>query len=105
MLTSKASQKGFSNAQFKKLDGLFLRSAADKILNHRTVDCDFEKGLAIFCYYKSEYHPPLYKFVIRCEGPHMMMYELWREGKGRIAKSGLFERVFNKLKDEISCLK
>jgi hypothetical protein len=33
-----------------------------------------------------------------------MMYEVYKDGKGRIAKSGLFEKAFEKLEDEIHAL-
>ncbi len=97
----KVLQAGFSNAQFKKLDALFLRAASQKIIVHRTVDCDFDEGVATFCYHKSLYHPALFKFIIRRASPNAVMYELWKAGKGRIAKSGLFERVFSRLETEI----
>ena len=95
---------GFTNAQFKKLDGLYLQAAAAKVLNHRTVDCDFDAGEAIYAYYKSEGEASAYKFVIRKVGPKTMMYEVWKEGKGRIKKSGVFEIAFEKLQEEIENL-
>lgn len=97
----KLAKAGFTNAQFKKLDGLFLLAAAQKIINHRTVDVDFDEGIAEFTYHKSENHPWLFRFVIQKVGPHTMMYELWTPKKGRIVKSGLFDRAYNRLKTEI----
>ena len=32
------------------------------------------------------------------------MYEVYKDGKGRISKSGLFERSFEKLEEEIQAL-
>lgn len=95
---------GFTNAQFKKLDGLFLRSAAEKQLNHRTVECDFDQCVASYTYYKSEGHAPYLQFLMKKVGPSTMMYELYKEGKGRIAKSGVFDRAFEKLEEEIEKL-
>lgn len=95
---------GFTNAQFKKLDGLFLQSAAAKTLTYRTIDCDFDEGVAAYAYCKSEGHGPYLTFVIKKVGPKTMMYEVWKEGKGRIKKSGVFDFAFEKLKDEIEAL-
>lgn len=95
------SKIGFTQAQFKKLDDLYCRSASLKILNYRTVDCDFEEGLATYTYYKTAHHKPFLQFVIRRVGPRDLMYEVFMEGRGRIAQSGLFERAFEKLQDMI----
>lgn len=95
---------GFTNAQFKKLDGLYLRAAADKILNYRSVECDFDEGVASYTYYKTEGQAPLLQFVIRKVGPRTMMYEVFRSGKGRLAKSGVFERAFERLAAEMDAL-
>ncbi len=92
---------GFTNAQFKKLDGLYLQAAAHKAIMHRTVECDFDEGVASYTYYKAENQPPLLRFVIRKVGPRATMYELYLQGKGRIIKSGLFEKVFERLQSEI----
>ena len=98
------AKTGFTNAQFKKLDSLYLRAASEKILTYRTVECDFDEGVASYTYYKSEGQSPYLQFLIRKVGPRTMMYEVYKTGKGRIAKSGVFERAFGKLDNEISSL-
>lgn len=95
---------GFTTSQFKKLDGLYLQAAAAKTLTYRTVECDFEEKTASYTYYQSESHQAYLQFCIRQVGPRTMMYELYKQGKGRITKSGLFEKVFEKLKSEIQSL-
>ena len=102
---SKSSHpSGFTNAQFKQLDGLYLQAAAEKVLNYRAVDCDFDEGLATYTYYKAEKFKPYLQFVIRRVGPRTTMYEVYLEGKGRIAKSGIFQRAYEKLHAEIMTL-
>jgi hypothetical protein len=98
------AKMGFTNAQFKKLDDLYCRAASEKVLNYRTVECDFEKDIARYTYYKSQSHAPFLQFVIQKVGPQRMMYEVYRYGKGRIAKSGVFERAFAQIKEEIEKL-
>ena len=95
---------GFTNAQFKKLDDLYCRAASQKVLNYRTVDCDFDEGVASYTYFKTEGQTPYLQFFIKKIGPKTMMYEVYRHGKGRIAKSGVFARAFDKLRDEIQDL-
>ena len=100
----KAQKAGFTNFQFKQLDGLFIRAAAEKALSYRSVDCDFEEGIAEFAYYKGEHQPYLFKFVIHQVGPRTVMYEIWTREKGRVFKSGLFERAYERLSQEIETL-
>lgn len=95
------AKTGFTNAQFKKLDGLYLRAAAEKALNYRTVDCDFDEGLATYTYYTAENQPPFLQFVIRKVGPRTVMYEVFKQGKGRILKSGVFDKAFRRVETEI----
>lgn len=102
--SAKSHPSGFTNTQFKKLDGLYLQAAALKILQHRTVECDFDEGVASYTYYKAENQPPYLQFVIRKVGPRTTMYELYLQGKGRIAKSGMFEKAFERLQKEIEAL-
>jgi len=64
-----AQVSGFSNKQFKKLDALYLKASAARTLNYRTVDCDFEEGVARYTYFKSEYDSPYLQFLIRRVGP------------------------------------
>ena len=101
---SAQSHSGFTNAQFKKLDGLYLQSAAAKCLTHRTVECDFDEGVASYTYYKSKHMAAYASFVIRRVGPRTMMYEVFLEGKGRVFKSGVFEKAFERLQGEIETL-
>ena len=95
---------GFTAAQFRKLDQLYCMAASDKLLNYRTVECDFDEGMAIYTYYKSENHAPYLQFIIRKVGPRTTMFELFKQNKGRIAKSGVFERTYARLKGEIEAL-
>lgn len=95
---------GFTNGQFKALDGLYLRAAASGALTYRTVECDFDEGVASYTYYKSEHFAPHIQFIIRRVGPRNTMYEVFLRDKGRIVKSGLFEKAFEKLKSEIEAL-
>ncbi|MEZ5919382.1 MAG: hypothetical protein R3D66_05605 [Alphaproteobacteria bacterium] len=98
------AKTGFTKGQFRKLDDLYCRAASLKILNYRTVECDFDEEVASYTYHISEHKPPVLQFVIRKVGPQTMMYELYKEGKGRIAKSGVFDRAFEKLQSEIEDL-
>jgi hypothetical protein len=95
---------GFTNAQFKQLDGLYLQAAAKGVLTYRTVDCDFDEGVATYTYYKSEGFKPHLQFVIRKVGPRTTMYEVYMQDKGRIAKSGIFQRAHERLHAEIMSL-
>ena len=92
---------GFTQSQFKQLDGLYLQAASQKTLTYRTVECDFDEGIASYTYYQSAQHQPYLQFIIRQVGPRTTMFEVFLQGKGRIAKSGLFERAFEKLAEEI----
>ena len=83
------------------LDGLYLQSAAQGILIYRTVECDFDEGVASYTYYKSEHFAPYLQFVIRRVGPRTTMYEVYLQDKGRIAKSGVFEKAFERLKEQV----
>ncbi len=102
--SAQSHPSGFTNAQFKKLDGLYLLAAAHKALLHRTVECDFDEGVASYTYYKAERQPPYLQFVIRRVGPRTTMYELFLQGKGRILKSGVFEKAYSRLKEEVEGL-
>ena len=94
-------RSGFSNSQFKQLAGLFSRAASVKALYDIGVDVDFDEGVCTFTYYRTSNYEPYLQFVVRQVGPRTTMFELWKEGKGRIAKSGLFERAFEKLETEV----
>lgn len=98
------AQTGFTNTQFKRLDSLYLQAAALKVLTYRTVDCDFDEGLARYTYFKAEGQSPFLQFVIQKVGPRAMMYEVYKHGKGRIVKSGVFEKAFERLESEIRTL-
>lgn len=95
---------GFTNAQFKKLDSLYLQAAGAKILNYRTVECDFDSNIATYTYYIAEGYQPYLQFLIKKVGPKTMMYEVYKQGKGRIAKSGVFEYAYKKVQDEVESL-
>ncbi len=98
------AKTGFTNSQFKKLDSLYLQAAAAKVLKYRTVECDFDEGVAHYTYFKSEGHAPYLQFVIRKVGPRTMMYEVYLQDKGRIKKSGVFDIAYQKLKSEVERL-
>lgn len=98
------AQSGFTNAQFKALDDLYCRAAAVKVLKYRTVECDFDEGMARYTYFKSQNLAPVLEFVICKVGPKTLMYEVYAQGRGRIAKSGVFSIAFEKLKKEIEDL-
>ena len=99
--SAKNHPSGFANWQFKLLDGLYLQAAAKGTLTYRTVDCDFDEGVARYTYYKSEHFAPYLQFVIRRAGPRTTMFEVYKQDKGRIAKSGVFEKAYERLKDEV----
>lgn len=98
------AKAGFTNGQFRRLDGLYLRAAAAMVLTYRTVECDFDEGVASYTYYEREKGTPFLQFIIRKVGPRTMMYEVFMGAKGRIAKSGVFDRAFEKLELEIESL-
>ena len=102
--SSQSHASGFTNAQFKKLDGLYLQACAVKTLTYRTVDCDFDEGVATYTYYKSQHFAPYLQFVICRVGPRTTMYEVYLQDKGRIVKSGVFEKAFERLQVEIDNL-
>ncbi|MEZ5814520.1 MAG: hypothetical protein R3E13_07385 [Alphaproteobacteria bacterium] len=102
--SAQSHASGFTNAQFKKLDGLYLQAAAAKVLTYRSVECDFDEGVASYTYYKVEGHAPYLQFIIRKVGPRATMYEIFIQDKGRIAKSGVFEKAFERLQAEIGAL-
>ena len=95
---------GFSQSQFRKLDQLYCSAAAEKCLTYRTVECDFDEGVASYTYYVSSYQAPYLQFITRKVGPRTTMFEVYKQGKGRIAKSGVFDRAYEKLRDEIDAL-
>ena len=98
------AKAGFTNAQFKKLDGLYLRAVADKVLQDRSVECDFDEGVASYTYYRKSGGAASLQFIIRKVGPHTMMYEVFKNKKGRVKKSGVFEIAFARLVEEIEGL-
>ncbi|HEY8189544.1 MAG TPA: hypothetical protein VIF12_02585 [Micavibrio sp.] len=100
----KFEKAGFTRFQFQRLDALYLRALQAKVLMSRAVDCDFEAGVATFTYAKSDNHPPMFQFIIRQVGPRQVMYELFQAGKGRAFKSGLFDRVYERLEAAIDAL-
>lgn len=98
------TKSGFKNSEFKRLAGLFSRAASFKALYDIGIDVDFDEGVCTFTYYKSNAYKPFLQFVVRHVGPQTSLYELYMEGKGRIARSGLFNRVFERLEQEIETL-
>ena len=102
--SSQSHASGFTTAQFRKLDGLYLQAAAAKTLTYRTVECDFDEGVASYTYYKSAHFSPYLQFVIRRVGPRTTMFEVYLQDKGRVIKSGVFEKAFARLSDEVENL-
>lgn len=102
--SSQSHASGFTNPQFKQLDGLYLVAAGVGALTYRTVECDFDAGVASYTYYKSEHYAPALQFIIRRVGPRSTMYEVYLQGKGRIAKSGVFDKAFEVLREHIETL-
>lgn len=98
------ARSGFKNAEFRLLVGLYSRAAAEKALYDIAVDVDFDEGTCTFTYYRSSHYAPFLQFVIRRAGPRTDMYEVYRQGRGRIAKSGIFDRAYKKLAEEIEGL-
>ena len=98
------AQSGFKNSEFKRLAGLFSRAASFKALYDIGVDVNFDEGTCTFTYYKSSAYKPFLQFVIRHVGPHASLYEVYMEGRGRIIRSGLFSRAFERLEQEIEAL-
>lgn len=92
---------GFTRTQFQKLDQLYIYAASRRAILHRTVDCDFNAGLATYTYFQSASAPPAFQFAIRKVGPRTTMFELYCHGRGRVLKSTLFERVYEALSEEV----
>ena len=92
---------GFKNHEFKKLAGLYRLGASAKALHDMAVDVDFEEKTCMVTYYQSNMHIPSLQFIVKQVGPRTIMYELFKHEKGRIAKSELFDRVFQRLEQEI----
>jgi hypothetical protein len=99
-----ARRSGFRNAEFKKLAGLYSRAMSMKVMYDMGVDVDMDEGVCSFAYYRTPHSPATLTFIVRHVGPRTDMYELWLAGKGRIAKSGMFARVFERLEQEIEAL-
>ncbi len=95
---------GFSQHQFRKLDQLYCKAVSEKTLMHRSVECDFDEGVLSYTYYQSTHHAPFLQFVIRKVGPKTTMFEVFKMGKGRIAKSGVFDMAYSRLSYEVDAL-
>lgn len=95
---------GFTTSQFRKLDQLYCRSASSGQISDRTVECDFDQGVLSYTYYRSVSHSPYLQFVIRKVGPRATMFEVYKLGKGRISKSGVFNFAYERLVQEIEHL-
>lgn len=95
---------GFRNSEFKMLAGLYSRAASVRALYDMAVDVDFDEGVCKITYFKSNNYRPSFQFVIRRVGPFTDMYEVYQEGRGRIVRSGLFRRAYERLEDEILSL-
>ncbi len=102
--TAPSLPSGITNNQFRQLDSLYLIASSHKKLSDRAVDCDFDEGRFTFTYFQAPGHPPYLQFVAMKVGPRTIMFELYKEGKGRITRSGIFEKVFERLQQEIESL-
>jgi hypothetical protein len=98
------ARSGFKNSEFKMLAGLFSRAASAKALYDMSVDVDFEEGMCAISYFQSGARQPYLSFIIRQVGPHTDMYEVHKAGKGKILKSGLFARAYERLEEEVEAL-
>lgn len=99
-----SKQSGFRHYEFKQLAGLFSRASSAKALYDMAVSVDFDEGVCSVSYYRAKNAPPYLSFVIHHVGPRTDMYEVWLAEKGRIFKSGLFQRAYSRLEQEISAL-
>ena len=79
-----------------------MGAAIVKALYDISVDVDFDEGVCTFAYFRTNNSPAYLQFVIRRVGPFTDMYEVFKQGKGRIARSGIFARAFEKLEEEIA---
>ncbi|MGH1376041.1 MAG: hypothetical protein ACRBCK_06800 [Alphaproteobacteria bacterium] len=95
---------GFTQGQFRKLDQLYCLAASHKALTYRTVECDFDEGVASYTYYVAAQDTPYLQFIIRKVGPRTTMFEVFKQGKGRIVKSGVFDRAYERVRKEIEAL-
>ncbi len=95
---------GFTKEQFRKLDQLYCASSSNNTFNYRSVECDFDEGVATYTYYLTPQDSPYLQFIIRKVGPNTTMFELYKKNKGRIMKSGIFERTYDKLYKEVALL-
>ena len=95
---------GISNSQFRRIDQVYGLAVSKNVLTYRSVQCDFDKGEMTIALAKSPNHGPIISFVANKVGPKTTMYELYMEKKGRIAKSALFDRVFERYRDEVEHL-
>ncbi|MCM2343068.1 MAG: hypothetical protein NDJ24_00740 [Alphaproteobacteria bacterium] len=98
-----SARAGFKNAEFRLLAGLFSRAASAKALLDMAVDIDFDEGTCTISYYKTRYEPYL-SFVVRHVGPKTTMYEVYKAEKGQLVKSGLFQRAYERLAEEVDAL-
>lgn len=99
-----SKRSGFRNHEFKHLAGLFSWGSSRKLLFDMAVDVDFEEKTCTVTYYRSNAYVPYLQFIVRQVGPKTDMYELYMEEKGRIMKSGLFSRAYERLKSEVESL-
>ncbi len=99
-----ARASGFRNSEFRRLAGLYSRACSAKIVSDMAVDVDMDEGICLFSYFRTAHSPAALTFIVRHAGPRTNLYELWAEGRGRIEKSGLFARVFERLEHEMQTL-
>lgn len=98
------TRSGFRNHEFRQLATLYSRGVSGKAVHDMAVDVDFDAGVCAFTYYRGHGRAPFLQFIVRHVGPRANMYELFMADKGRVAKSGLFERVYERLAQEIESL-
>jgi hypothetical protein len=98
------ARSGFRNSEFRRLATLYSRGVNGRAVHDMAVDVDFDEGVCTFTYYRGHGRAPFLQFVVRHVGPRTNMYELYQDGRGRIAKSGLFDRVYERLEQEILAL-
>lgn len=92
---------GFTQGQFRKLDQLYCSAVSERLMACRSVEYDYDEGVASYTYFISAQQAPYLQFVIRKIGSGFTMFELFKQGRGRVVRSGIFDRVYEQLVYEI----
>lgn len=99
------SDKSFFNRrEFGQIASLFSRAATYKALHKIAVDVSEDQKHGSITLHRSAQCPGYMQLQITKFGPKNTMYEVYQQGKGRVAKSGLFTRAYEKLAEEVEAL-